>query len=155
MVAPSPLVDCVPDKRYEQLECLLRQILEQRDAPTTRLVDLPPAEISVAEVMLDLEIEGVPYLLVRVLSPDGSLNGKTPISLSPREREIVRLVAKGLPNKSIADVLDISLWTVATHLRRVFAKLGVGTRAEMVAKILEGGQPLDLRMSDREAGGTR
>jgi DNA-binding CsgD family transcriptional regulator len=133
----------------------LRQILEQRDAPTTRLADLPPSEINVAEIMLDLEIEGVPYLLVRVLPPGGSLNGKTPISLSPREREIVRLVAKGLPNKSIADVLDISLWTVATHLRRVFAKLGVGTRAEMVARILEGGQPLDSRLPDREAGGTR
>ncbi len=56
--------------------------------------------------------------------------------LSPREREIVRLVARGLPNKAIAQVLDISLWTVATHVRRVFAKLGVASRAEMVAKIL-------------------
>jgi DNA-binding CsgD family transcriptional regulator len=155
MVTPSLLVDRVPDTCYEQLESLLRQILEQRDAPTTRLVDLPPAEINVAEVMLDLEIGGVPYLLVRVLPPAGALNGKASISLSPREREIVRLVAKGLPDKSIADVLDISLWTVATHLRRVFAKLGVGTRAEMVAKILEGAQPLDLRTPDREVGGNR
>ena len=155
MVAPPPLVESVPDNCYEQLARLLRQILEQRDAPPTRLVDLPPSELNVAEVMLDLEIEGVPYRLIRVLPPDGSLNEKTPVSLSPREREIVRLVAKGLPNKSIAEVLDISLWTVATHLRRVFAKLGVGTRAEMVAKILERGQPLDLHMPDREAGGTR
>jgi DNA-binding CsgD family transcriptional regulator len=155
MVTPSPLVDRVPDTSYELLESLLRQILEQRDAPTTRLADLPPSEINVAEVMLELEIGGAPYLLVRVLPPAGALNGKTPVSLSPREREIVRLVAKGLPNKSIADVLDISLWTVATHLRRVFAKLGVGTRAEMVARILEGGQPLDLHMPDREAGRTR
>ncbi len=56
--------------------------------------------------------------------------------LSPREREIVRLVARGLPNKAIAQVLDISLWTVATHIRRVFAKLGVASRAEMVANML-------------------
>ncbi|HZA34714.1 MAG TPA: helix-turn-helix transcriptional regulator, partial [Vicinamibacterales bacterium] len=65
--------------------------------------------------------------------------GRACISLSPREREIVRLVAKGLPNKAIADVLDISLWTVATHLRRIFAKLGVGTRAEMIARVIGDG----------------
>ena len=59
--------------------------------------------------------------------------------LSPREREVVRLVAKGLPNKAIAQVLEISLWTVGTHLRRVFAKLGVTTRAQMIARILEEG----------------
>jgi DNA-binding CsgD family transcriptional regulator len=55
-------------------------------------------------------------------------------------------VAKGLPNKAIADVLDISLWTVATHLRRIFAKLGVGTRAEMIARVLGDG------LLDRNAG---
>ena len=58
--------------------------------------------------------------------------------LSPREQEIVRLVAKGLPSKAIADVLYMSTWTVGSHLRRVFAKLGVSTRAEMVAQVLEG-----------------
>jgi DNA-binding NarL/FixJ family response regulator len=41
-------------------------------------------------------------------------------ALSPREQEIVRMVARGYPNKTIAGVLNIS-----THLRRVFAKLGV------------------------------
>ncbi len=53
-------------------------------------------------------------------------------SLSAREREVARLVAQGLPNKTIAGILDISPWTVASHLRRSFAKLGVTTRAELV-----------------------
>jgi DNA-binding CsgD family transcriptional regulator len=61
------------------------------------------------------------------------------LGLSPREKEIVRLVAKGLPNKAIAQVLDISLWTVATHVRRVFTKVAVSSRAEMIAKILQEG----------------
>jgi DNA-binding CsgD family transcriptional regulator len=139
MIAPSPLVPSISDESFAQLKYLLRQILEQRDAPAARLVDLPPSEISLAEIILDLEIDGVPYRLIRVLSQEAPLDGKSSISLSPREREIVRLVAKGLPNKSIADVLDISLWTVATHLRRVFAKLGVGTRAEMIARVIGGG----------------
>ena len=55
------------------------------------------------------------------------------LHISPREGEVIRLVAKGLPNKAIARVLEISEHTVASHLRRVFAKLGCSTRAEVVA----------------------
>lgn len=56
-----------------------------------------------------------------------------PAELSGREREVVALVAKGLPNKTIATRLDISRYTVSSYLRRVFAKLGVSSRAQMVA----------------------
>ena len=37
----------------------------------------------------------------------------------------------------IADVLAISSWTLCTHLRRIFVKPGVGSRAAMVARLLE------------------
>ncbi len=46
------------------------------------------------------------------------------------------MVARGYPNKTIAAVLEISSWTVNTYLRRMFAKLNVGTRAAMVAKVM-------------------
>jgi DNA-binding CsgD family transcriptional regulator len=49
------------------------------------------------------------------------------------------MVARGYPNKTIAAVLDISTWTVGTHLRRIFAKLGVTSRAAMVARIMDEG----------------
>jgi DNA-binding CsgD family transcriptional regulator len=52
--------------------------------------------------------------------------------LTGRELEIAALVAAGRPNKQIADKLHISEWTVSTHLRRIFAKLGVHSRAAMV-----------------------
>ncbi len=55
------------------------------------------------------------------------------VELSPREHEIVRLTSHGLSNKAIAAVLDISPWTVNTYIRRIFTKLNVNTRAEMVA----------------------
>jgi DNA-binding CsgD family transcriptional regulator len=87
-----------------------------------------PAE----EVLVDTEVDGARYLLVRMRRL-----GSNRIQLSPREQEIVRMVAKGHPNKVIADVLNISSWTVCTHLRRIFAKLGVGSRAAMVAQLLE------------------
>lgn len=56
-------------------------------------------------------------------------------SLSDREREIIRLVSQGHRNISVAETLNISKHTVSTHLRRVFVKLGVTTRAAMVAKL--------------------
>lgn len=83
-------------------------------------------------VLLDKEVSGYRLVLIRE-TPD-PLSG---INLSPREREIARLIAKGYPNKSIAAVLEISCWTVGTHLRRVFAKLGVTCRAAMVARLME------------------
>jgi DNA-binding CsgD family transcriptional regulator len=58
--------------------------------------------------------------------------------LSPREAEVARIVAQGCPNKTIASVLDISTFTVSSYLRRIFAKLGVNSRAAMVARLLEG-----------------
>ncbi len=86
------------------------------------------------EILFDTEIDGFRYLLLRIPKP-----GQGRIRLSPRELEIVRMVAKGHPNKVIGDVLNISSWTVCTHLRRIFAKLGVGSRAAMVAQLLEMG----------------
>jgi DNA-binding CsgD family transcriptional regulator len=87
------------------------------------------------EVVLDVEVEGFRCILLR-LQPPG--HGDDP-SLSPREHEIARMVAKGYANKTIATVLDISSWTVGTYLRRIFAKLGVSSRAAMVARLLERG----------------
>src|SRR5262249_9428325 len=83
------------------------------------------------EILLDMEMDGSRYLLVRLSKPGSR------VQLSPREQEIVRMVAEGHPNKIIADVLNISPWTVCTYLRRIFAKLGVTTRAAMVARTPE------------------
>lgn len=54
-------------------------------------------------------------------------------ALSPREREVVRLVAAGATNKEIAAQLEIGDETVKTLLARTFAKLGVRRRAEAVS----------------------
>jgi DNA-binding CsgD family transcriptional regulator len=53
--------------------------------------------------------------------------------LSDREREVVRLVQRGLTNAEIAEALGISLATVKTHLTRSFRKLGARSRAEAIA----------------------
>jgi DNA-binding NarL/FixJ family response regulator len=59
--------------------------------------------------------------------------------LSPREREIVRLVANGLTNREIAGRLEVGEETVKTMLSRACAKLGVRRRAEAVGAAHEQG----------------
>ena len=56
--------------------------------------------------------------------------------LTHREAEILRLVAQGKTNKEIAAVLYVSPLTIRTHLEHVYEKLGVGNRAEAVARVL-------------------
>jgi NarL family two-component system response regulator LiaR len=52
--------------------------------------------------------------------------------LSDREIDVLKLAAKGLSNKDIADELSLSKRTVEGHLRNIFSKLGVGSRTEAV-----------------------
>jgi DNA-binding NarL/FixJ family response regulator len=54
--------------------------------------------------------------------------------LSPREREVVGLIARGMKNRDIARALYISDSTAKVHVRHVLEKLGVRTRAEAVAR---------------------
>ena len=62
-----------------------------------------------------------------------SSNGET-IELSPREREVLELLARGYLYKEIAEMLKISVQTVNTYIRRIYEKLHVRSRAQAVAK---------------------
>jgi DNA-binding CsgD family transcriptional regulator len=52
--------------------------------------------------------------------------------LTSRELQVFRMIAQGDTTKKVAHKLRISEWTVGTHLRRIFAKLGVDNQAAMV-----------------------
>lgn len=52
-------------------------------------------------------------------------------SLTDRERDVMRLVVGGLPNKLVADQLNISVRTVEVHRARVFDKMGVKSAVEL------------------------
>ena len=121
-ISPSSDLQCSGESGIDKL---VRTLVQQ----------VPPSDLAdnrTQRILLDTTIEGMRYLLVRLPKAEGP----TP-TLSPREQEIVRMVSQGFPNKIIADVLNISSWTVSTHLRRIFAKLGVTSRAAMVAHLLE------------------
>ena len=53
-----------------------------------------------------------------------------PMDLTQREREVLLLLARGLTYDEIGRLLDVSINTVRTHVRAVYAKLGVGNKTE-------------------------
>jgi DNA-binding CsgD family transcriptional regulator len=124
-------IDAPVDSSHAPVDAVTLALAELLERLSNAGVERTDGNLS-EEILIDTEISGSRYLLVRMPRPNRSR-----IQLSPREQEIVRMVAKGHPNKVIADVLNISSWTVCTHLRRIFAKLGVGSRAAMVAQLLE------------------
>jgi DNA-binding NarL/FixJ family response regulator len=83
--------------------------------------------------LLDLVSE-VPSL--RVLNSRGSE------MLTPREEQVVALAAEGLSNRDIAGELDLSEHTIKKYLFRIFDKLGVSSRVELVLYAMNHGEPL-------------
>ncbi len=71
---------------------------------------------------------------------DDSLNvsgyGAIP-ALTNRESKVLQLLAEGLPNKQIAEKLDVTTKTIETHISRLFLKLGAQNRTELILKSLE------------------
>ena len=76
------------------------------------------------------------HRLIDTVNAPQSLSLHCPLAelLTARELQIASLVALGKSNKQVSAKLRISEWTVSSHMRRIFLKLGVGTRAEMVFK---------------------
>lgn len=109
--------------------------------------DVSPEELTAAiRTVHTGEAAVAPRLLTRLIStyvrvpvrPARQTAG-VPAGLTPREREIWRLLATGLDNTEIAADLDISVSTVKNHITGIFGKLGVRDRAQAVIAAYESG----------------
>ena len=84
----------------------------------------------------ELEAEGErPASSAQAVPVPGPSSSANP--LSPRELEVLRLIAQGLSNQEIGTRLYLALDTVKGHNRRTFEKLGVQRRTEAVARARE------------------
>lgn len=80
-----------------------------------------------------------PALAAACALADGLTGTGSAAVLTPREREIAKLVADGLSNKTIAERLVLSERTVETHVRNLLAKLRLANRAQVVSWALRSG----------------
>lgn len=121
----------VPEVLSGDVETVLRYLVDKLEAFPCEYKNGSNGTADNDNVLLDVELGDVRFLALRRSRP-------SPMSLlSPREQEIARMVAQGYANKTIASVLDISTWTVASHLRRIYVKLQVSSRAAMATSLLE------------------
>jgi len=85
----------------------------------------------------EIESDGI------VVSPDRARDIENEIDeiepLTPREVEVLELLAEGLPNKAIADRLTISDQTVKFHVASISAKLGAANRTDAVRRAVRRG----------------
>ena len=124
---------CIADANLRLLcKCLLRVADGQIWASTEHL-----------NYLIGL-ISEVPSL--RVLNSNGDR------LLTPREEQVVALVAEGLGNRQIARELNLSEHTIKKYLFRIFEKLGISTRVELVLYAVNNGDP---RQAEWLAGNTR
>jgi DNA-binding CsgD family transcriptional regulator len=93
------------------------------------------ADAALANTLTEIarfEINGCSCAILKGAQKNSQAGLDLTLLLSGRELQIATLVAKGYGNKQVAKQLHISEWTVSSYLRRIFAKLGVESRAAMV-----------------------
>jgi DNA-binding NarL/FixJ family response regulator len=113
---------CISDAHFRLLcRCILRVASGQVWANTEQM-----------NFLLDLVSE-VPSL--RVLNSNGRQ------LLTPREEQVVALVAEGMSNRDIARELNLSEHTIKKYLFRIFDKLGISSRVELVLYAVNHGDP--------------
>ena len=120
-----------------------RRVFESLEAGATGYLvkDVPPADIlgAIEEVNRGGSPMSSPIARMLVKTFHKPQGARVPeLDLTKREREVLQLVAKGFRSKEIAETLEISGQTVESHLRNIYDKLHVRSRAGAVALYLRG-----------------
>ncbi len=133
--APAKHTNILVLTTYDSDADILRAI--EAGAPGYLLTDAPREELYQAVLYA---AEGKSYLSPSVATRlMGQMRRSSAEPLSPREIDVLRLVAKGASNKEIAHQLHISEATVKSHLLHIFAKLEVNDRTQAVTVAIQRG----------------
>jgi DNA-binding NarL/FixJ family response regulator len=134
-----------PADGYAPAYVLLSDTPWTADAVRLGVRAILPRDASAAEIMSAIESAAVglavipPHDLEPLLAAAPVSAPAEPSNLTPRELEVLRMMAEGAANKAIAFALDISEHTVKFHVASILSKLNAGTRTEAVATGLRRG----------------
>jgi DNA-binding NarL/FixJ family response regulator len=110
------------------------------------LKDMPPAQLlGAVSATLSADLLVAPARLRKLVEdhtatlPHRAATASLLDELTDREREVLRLVGRGLPNEDIAHQIHVTESTVKTHLHRLMTKLGLRSRAQAVVTAYETG----------------
>jgi DNA-binding CsgD family transcriptional regulator len=99
----------------------------------------PPASARGAGTLPDSRPGDRVGIWAEALDHSGAEDDEPAVMLTPREREVLALLAAGASNKAIALALDLSVHTVKFHVASLIEKLGAGSRLEAVAIAIRSG----------------
>jgi ATP/maltotriose-dependent transcriptional regulator MalT len=111
-------------ERGDAMGALLRRAYDHADEPQSDHRDILPIIASLLSRWNDQRAADPPMRTAPIISE----------TLTARERDVLGNISHGLPNKQIARVLEISPETVKSHIKKIFIKLAVSTRAEAVSR---------------------
>ena len=108
------------------------------------LKDAEPDDVAAAiraarngEMYLDPAVAGVVARQLR--ATNGAASAADDLALTPRERDVLALVAQGMPNRAIGETLGITERTARTHVSNILAKLGLTSRTQAALYAVEQG----------------
>jgi DNA-binding CsgD family transcriptional regulator len=90
--------------------------------------------------LFEVEAVGIRRISSYATHDEARRAGRRPAMLTPREREVFGLLARGLTAIQIADELDLSPLTVRTHIQNGKDRLGAKTRMEALSMALQSGE---------------
>jgi DNA-binding CsgD family transcriptional regulator len=135
---PWPRTDRLPENLRRWVERQVSLLWTDGGVPPPR----EPLVVERAEKRLVVRLVADPsddphLLLMEERHAPLAANALRPLGLTPREEEILLLIARGNTDKDVAALLYISPRTVMKHLQHVYDKLGVGSRTEAIARALQ------------------
>ena len=113
----------------------------QRQAIRERLESSPPDVVAEFDSIADARVAGIAADAMLLSPPAEPVDDDAPLPerLTPREIEVLELVAEGRPNRAIAERLGISDQTVKFHLASISGKLGAANRTDAVRRGVRAG----------------
>jgi ATP/maltotriose-dependent transcriptional regulator MalT len=133
LAARGDSVDCLPDLEANR-DALQARVSALLDAADRDRLCAETSALSI-EQAFDLAIAWQPPKTAAVPPPPTAAHDR----LSPRELDVLRLLAEGRSNQEIADALFLSLRTVTTHVTGILSKLDLTSRTQAVAYAIRNG----------------